>query len=271
MQTVRAGEFDVEYLAAGAGPAVILLHASASGVRQWRKLFEELQDSYFVLAVNLFGYGKTSPWPDDRVQTLADQAVLAGAAASIIKEPVTLVGHSLGGAVALETALALGDRLQGVIVFEPILFSLLKAHGPVDAFAEIQNMGTRFSEWGWEGDWDRAGEWFIDYWSGVGAWSAMSEERKAGLRTMLPNVLHEWDAMLSPARFLPEWGQITAPVHILRAADTRYPTHAIASLMTETHRHWHLHELAAGGHMAPLARPDLVNPAIEKLLEEVMK
>lgn len=266
MRTIRAGTFDVEYLDAGSGPAVILLHSSASGLRQWRRLVEELQGRFRLMAINLFGYGKTSPWPGSKTQTLADQAALVAAVASIVDAPVTLIGHSLGGAVALETALRLEDRLRAVIAFEPILFSLLNDHGPADAFAEIHNIATHFKAWGRAGEWDRAGEWFVDYWSGAGSWANMPDERKAGLRIMLPNVLHEWDAVISPSRGLRDWDRIAAPVHILRAADTRCPTMAIASLLTTTHRHWYLHNLDAGGHMAPLTRPDLVNPLFTGIL-----
>ena len=69
MPLIKSDTFDVEYVEAGTGPAVILLHSSASGLRQWRRLFEELKDSYRVIAVNLFGYGATSPWPAGKVQT----------------------------------------------------------------------------------------------------------------------------------------------------------------------------------------------------------
>lgn len=269
MRQIKAGGFEVEYLAAGAGPVVVLLHSSASGLRQWRRLVDELQGGYRLLAVNLFGYGGTSPWPADARQTLADQAGLVAAVVSQLDEPVILVGHSLGGAVALETALHLGARLRAVIAFEPILFSLLRTHGPADAFTEIHKLSTRYQALGTTGQWDLAGELFIDYWSGTGTWSAMPEERKAGLRMMLPNVLHEWDAVIAPSRPLPDWGNIPAPVHILRAADTRRPTHAVASLLVQTHRPWRLHELAEGGHMAPLSRPDLVNPLIANILTEV--
>jgi pimeloyl-ACP methyl ester carboxylesterase len=265
---VKAGAFDVEYLDTGTGPAVILLHSSASGLRQWKRLIDDLGGRYRILAVNLFGYGTTSAWPPADPQTLADQATLVAAVAARVDGPVTLVGHSLGGAVALETALALGNRLQRVIACEPILFSLLRTYGPADAFAEIQNVAMRFRALGAAGEWDQAGAWFVDYWSGEGAWAGMPDERKAGLRLMLPNVVHEWDAVMAPSHDLAGWGVIAAPVHILRAADTRQPTHAIASLLTQTHRAWRLHELDVGGHMAPLVRPDLVNPLIGGILAE---
>jgi pimeloyl-ACP methyl ester carboxylesterase len=265
---VKADAFDVEYLGTGTGPAVILLHSSASGLRQWKRLIDDLGGRYRILAVNLFGYGTTSPWPPADSQTLADQAALVAAVAARVDGPVTLVGHSLGGAVALETALTLGERLQRVIAYEPILFSLLRTYGPAEAFAEIQNIAMRYRALGTAGEWDEAGEWFVDYWSGEGAWASMPDERRAGLRVMLPNVVHEWDAVMAPSHDLAGWDAIAAPVHILRAADTRLPTHAIASLLTQTHRSWQLHELVEGGHMAPLARPDLVNPLIGRLLAE---
>ena len=54
----------VDYLEAGSsGPVVMLVHSSVSGARQWRRLMGDLKDQFRVRAVNLFGYGKTPPWP----------------------------------------------------------------------------------------------------------------------------------------------------------------------------------------------------------------
>ena len=66
MPVIKAGAFDLDYTDVGTGPAVVLVHCSASGHRQWRHLVDALQSRYRLIAVNLFGYGKTSPWPDDR-------------------------------------------------------------------------------------------------------------------------------------------------------------------------------------------------------------
>src|SRR5215470_13112105 len=101
MPVTRAGAFDLEYTDTGSGPAVVLVHSSASGYRQWRRLIEALP-GYRMIAVNLFGYGGTSAWPGARPLTAADQAELVMAAAALSPKPVVLVGHSLGGAVAFE-------------------------------------------------------------------------------------------------------------------------------------------------------------------------
>jgi pimeloyl-ACP methyl ester carboxylesterase len=268
---IKAGAYDLETMDVGAGPAVILIHSSASGLRQWRALTDNLKDRYRVIAVNLFGYGSTSPWPSARPLTLADQAELVAAADALVPEPVALVGHSLGGAVALEAAARLGDRVRVVIVFEPILFGHLQAHGPADAYDEIAKLARRFNELAQAGDWNAAGEWFIDYWARPGTWAAMPDERRQNTLAMLRPVVHEWAMATTGLRPLEGWRAITAPVHVIRAADSRAPTRAIVALLAQTFPGWHLHEVPSGGHMAPLARSDLVNPVIASALDGAMR
>jgi pimeloyl-ACP methyl ester carboxylesterase len=290
MTTTKAGPFDLDYWDVGSGPAVVLLHSSASGNRQWRKLADALKDRHRLIAVNLFGYGATSPWPGQRPVRLADHAELVSAAVSLAAEPVAIVGHSLGGAVALESAMRLGSRVRTVIAFEPILFHLLKMHGPAEAFAEIDATRGGHYQRAARGDWTGAGELFIDYWSGAGTWASLSDERRTGLLTTLPNVIDEWGSSFGaehgPAsclkmlpgiadewgklektgRSLADWGGIAAPVHLIRAADTVPPTRVITSLLAGAHPSWRLHEVPSGGHMAPVTRPDLVNPLIAQLV-----
>jgi pimeloyl-ACP methyl ester carboxylesterase len=269
IRLTKAGAFTVEYLDAGAGPAVVLLHSSASGYRQWHGLIEELRGRYRFLAVNLFGYGATSAWPGHRPLTLADQAALVVAVIAETDEPVVILGHSLGGAVALQTALVLPDRLQAVIVFEPILFDLLRTQQCAGSYAEIHDVSVRYGALARAGLWDEAGEAFVDYWSGAGAWAAMSADRKAGLRAMLPNVLHEWDAVITEGSAPQDWRAVTVPVSLLHAADTRRPPRDIATILAEMNPHWTLHELAEGGHTAPLVRPDIANPLMANILADV--
>jgi pimeloyl-ACP methyl ester carboxylesterase len=153
MPVIKAGVFDLDYADTGSGPAVVLVHSSASGHRQWQRLVETLQSRYRVIAVNLFGYGKTNPWPGTRPLIAADQAELVAAAAKLVGEPVALIGHSLGGAVALEAAVKLSDRVRVLIAFEPILFGHLKVYGPASAYDEIAGVARRYNELARIGDW----------------------------------------------------------------------------------------------------------------------
>jgi hypothetical protein len=101
--------FKVDYLEAGSpGPVVMLVHSSVSGARQWRRLMDDLKDKFRVRAVNLFGYGKTPPWPAEATQTLSDQARLVEAALPPDAGEIYLVGHSFGGSVGHEGGGAVG-------------------------------------------------------------------------------------------------------------------------------------------------------------------
>jgi pimeloyl-ACP methyl ester carboxylesterase len=267
MPVIKAGAFDLDYADTGSGPAVVVVHSSASGHRQWRRLVEALQSRYRLIAVNLFGYGKTSSWPGARPLSAADQAELVAAAAALAPGPVALIGHSLGGAVALEAAAKLSGRVRVLVAFEPILFGHLKVHGPASAYDEIAGVASRYNALAQTGDWNAVGEWFVDYWTAPGAWAAMPDERKQNMFAMLPAVVHEWDMATTGARPLEGWSAITAPVHLIHAADTRAPTRAVVKLLAKAYPNWHVHEVPSGGHMAPIARPDLVNPVIATALD----
>jgi pimeloyl-ACP methyl ester carboxylesterase len=267
MPVTRVGSFSVDHIDAGSGPAVVLLHSSAGGNRQWRQLIEGLQARCRVLAVNLFGYGETSRWPGTRPLTAADQAELVAGVVASVPGPVALVGHSMGAVVAFEAAGRLSKRVSALIAFEPIFFADLKAHGPAEAFEEINGVAMQFNRLAAREDWDAVGNLFIDYWAAPGAWQAMPDKSKQYTRAMLPPVLHEWEMVMSGVRPLEDWKTIAAPVHLIHARDTRAPTRAISNLLGKTYPHWRLHEVPSGGHMAPLARPDLVNPLIETVID----
>ena len=104
MPMIKAGPFDVDYTEAGSGPTALLLHSSAAGNRQWRKLMEERAGRNRLVAMNLFGYGKTSSWPGERPMTLNDPANLVVALAHFLPERFTPVGHSLGAATVFGVA-----------------------------------------------------------------------------------------------------------------------------------------------------------------------
>jgi hypothetical protein len=48
---------------------------------------------------------------------------------------------------------------------------------------------------------------------------------------------------------------------------TTLPIRETVELLRGAHPHWTFREIAGGGHMAPLTRPDLVNPIIAEFLD----
>jgi pimeloyl-ACP methyl ester carboxylesterase len=117
MPMLSTDDWNIDYVEVGTGSPVVLIHSSVSGNQQWRSLGEALKDRHRVLAVNLFGYGDTTPWPENAVQTLADHTDLVLALCSNSRGPVFIVGHSFGGSVALKAVLRLGHKVAGLVLF----------------------------------------------------------------------------------------------------------------------------------------------------------
>ena len=85
-------------------PPVVLLHGSAFSGAQWRALADRLSDRYRILAPDLCGYGTSGGWAGRGAFHLAHEAQAVLADLGGLEEPVHLVGHSYGGAVALHLA-----------------------------------------------------------------------------------------------------------------------------------------------------------------------
>lgn len=267
MPVLTHRDLRIEYTDDGAGPPVVLIHSSVSANRQWRALIETLKPSYRVLAINLFGYGETTPWAPPAVQTLTDHAELVRAICGPLDRPVHLVGHSFGGSVALRTAQLMGAEVGELILLEPNPFYLLKEHGRIAAYDEARALRNDVKTQGATGDWTAVAERFSDYWVGEGAWAAMPEKRRATFIASIPPNFFEWDALDEEHTTIEGWSTLPAHVHVLCARDTKRSVREIYELFRERCPAWQFADIPEGGHMAPLSRPELVNPMIKDILD----
>jgi pimeloyl-ACP methyl ester carboxylesterase len=258
----------VDYMEAGAGPVVVLIHASTSGARQWRLLITGLEDRYHLIAVNMMGYGRTPAWAGPRPQTLNDHVRAIMPALPGGDQKIHLVGHSLGGAVAMMLAKQLGDRVEKLILLEPNPFYLLRDHGRDAAYAEIKAVSDDVRHKGDAGRWDEAAENFGDYWSRPGYWASLHDNLRASFIENLRNNYFEWEAVLDSDITLDDWRDaLPEQTLVVSARDTTRPILEIVELMREACPAWDYVELPEGGHMAPMSHPQLVNPIIANYLD----
>ncbi|WP_414942525.1 alpha/beta fold hydrolase [Amycolatopsis sp. cmx-11-51] len=104
------------YLAAGTGPVVLLLPGQGSVSEEWYDVIQGLAGHYRVIAVDFPGYGYTEPIADASVAALA--AFVWRFARVIGLQRLVLVGHSLGGAVAVHAALDQPSRVSALVLVD---------------------------------------------------------------------------------------------------------------------------------------------------------
>lgn len=106
---------DLHYVDAGEGAPVVFVHGLLGSHRDWADLLDTLSAHHRVLAPDLFGHGASAKPMGDyslgaHAATLRDLLDHLGIGA------VTLVGHSLGGGIALQFAYLFPDRVQRLVL-----------------------------------------------------------------------------------------------------------------------------------------------------------
>lgn len=265
---MRDGEApETDFIEAGTGPTVILLHSSVAGARQWAGLMSALAHKLHFIAINLFGYGATKPWTGRKLQTLEDQARLLAPFVPNDGSKFSIVGHSFGGSVAMKAAAMFKDQIDRLVLIEPNPFYLLQQHGRDEAFQDALALRDTIKQSGADNTWPHAAEVFSNYWTGDGSWNAMPEKRRAKFIAALEPNFHEWDGVMNEKTPLSVWqADLPEDTTVVSAQDTVRTITEIVSLMKEHIPHWRFATIEHGGHMAAMTQPDLINPLIEDAL-----
>ncbi|MEZ4287035.1 MAG: alpha/beta hydrolase [Polyangiales bacterium] len=91
------------YIKAGRGPELLMIHGIGDSADTWSEVVEELAKDHTVIAPDLLGHGASDkPRADYAVAAYAN--AMRDLLAVLDIERVTLVGHSLGGGIALQMA-----------------------------------------------------------------------------------------------------------------------------------------------------------------------
>ncbi|HEY4690628.1 MAG TPA: alpha/beta hydrolase [Anaerolineae bacterium] len=120
MPQVSIDGLRLHYQTVGQGPAVLLIHGWASSWRMWARSMSRLaRVGYQAWAIDLIGFGESDK-PANGWYTLERFTATVGAFCDqmSIARPV-LVGHSLGGTIAL--SLALTRQVRSLIVACPVV------------------------------------------------------------------------------------------------------------------------------------------------------
>lgn len=187
----------MRYEKTGNGPPLVLMHTIRTQLEYLRSLAALLSKAYTVYAIDLPGHGHS---PIDPKGTF-DEPYFRSAVVSFIEKldlsGVTLVGESIGGALALTVAAAIPQRVKQIYAINPYDYE------------------TRY------GDGIRRGNWFANFIIGslqvpiLGAFNA-SMENKMVLRKIMSGGYH--DPRKLPPDLLDEFDRVARRPGYKRAA-----------------------------------------------------
>ena len=105
----------VVYRVAGSGPPLVLIHGMLNSSSHWRAVATSLAEDYTVVAPDLIGHGDSAA-PRGDYSLGAHAASIRDLLAAIGIDRASVVGHSLGGGVAMQFFYQFPQRVQRLVL-----------------------------------------------------------------------------------------------------------------------------------------------------------
>src|SRR5689334_3734089 len=102
---------EVIYRTAGSGPPVVIVHGMVNSSKHWREVALKLAENHTVIVPDLIGHGDSAT-PRGDYSIGAHAAVIRDLLSAIGVERATMVGHSLGGGIAMQYFWQFPERVE---------------------------------------------------------------------------------------------------------------------------------------------------------------
>jgi pimeloyl-ACP methyl ester carboxylesterase len=164
----------------GRGPTIVLVHGLGSDYDDWLPVARDLARDHRVVFVELPGHGlapMTTPFALEQATLALDRAL-----GEQTREPVVLVGHSVGGLVAAAEAIHSPERVRGLVLVETAL-------APQVSRAEADTLLAQFDR-----DWEHTlhsvySSFGRDSLQGERLWARATLVERANMRAWIPIAL----------------------------------------------------------------------------------
>ena len=166
---------ELSYVDSGSGPAVLFIHGILGSQRQWWHLVDDMDNDHRVLLPDLFGHGDSAkPMGDYSLSSHA--ATMRDLLDHLGVERVTLVGHSLGGGIAMQFFYLFPERVERLVLVSsgglgrevslllrsatlPGAAQVLSVAASASVLSRIEALGRGASKVGWKPGSDISAIW----------------------------------------------------------------------------------------------------------------
>lgn len=242
----------------GAGTPVVLLHGGTANTHWWDHVAPRLAETGEIVALDLSGHGDSEWRPEYSARGWA--AEVEAVVASLQRGPQApiVVGHSMGGVVAIELAQRCGERLDSVVVVDSFLAGTTGSPPPSLHVPTLRSGATR--------------EEMVDRFRLVPDAPALSFTRRHVAEHAVRCLEGRWHWKFDP-RILTTWllddlrpAQVGCPVRVVRGERGDMPRESLDRLVELVGPVDRVVTVEAAGHHLMLDRP---LELVEALLSEI--
>lgn len=256
----------VDYLAFGdpeAEETVVLLHASATGAMTLSGLATYLAPDRRVLIPNLDGYGETKLDCAKCPATFRHVQTVERFLTSLNVQQFHLIGHSMGGLIALRIARRARFQINSLTLIEPMAFGTLDPQQDKAAIEFDQKMIQDLLQAVETGTLETGLSIFIERVSQQ-KWEDLSDRAQVELLALIPQISEEAPLVSCDDLTVQDFRSIDLPVFLIGTENGPPPAAPIIERIAPafpTARH---ETLPGVGHMAPISDPALVGRSIDE-------
>lgn len=246
MPKIKVKESDVYYAQAGQGQlAVLFSHGAGADHTLWGEQLQILQKEFTVAAIDLNGHGQS---PRRAGEGLFSYAQDARAVIAALGLPTVLIGHSMGGALALTVALDPPENLVGLVLVGT--GAKLRVHPQILALCQS--------------DFERALELVVTWAFASSALSELRERSRAQMRRNGPETLLRDFASCDSFDLLNRLCEIKLPTLVVCGAQDSLTPVKYSEYLQKSIAGAQLRLIEHAGHMVMLEQPEAFNQAIEE-------
>ena len=243
----------------GDGPPILILHGLAGQSSEWAGTARRLVPRFHVRGLDARGHGRSEPWPND-VSRAAHVADVEFVIDVLIRQPVVLIGQSLGGLTALQVAAGRPDLVRSLVVVEADPDAISKS-AIAEVMASLRAWPVPFTTR------DQAVRFF-------GGPSVAAEAWTSGLRKGEDGYWPSFDVevmertLREAARhvYWEEWDSIGCPILVAVGEEGIVPK-GCGEAMIGRNPHARLVEIAGAKHDLHLDQPDKWDRALQQFLD----
>ncbi len=266
MPTKQVDGVTVNYHDVGSGEPIVLIHCSSSSHRQWRGLWELLQDTHRVIAIDMLDWGDTDAWSNPEGSLFADEVGLIHAITSEFDAPLNIVGHSYGGAIAYYLAMTAPQKIKSLTLIEPMLGWILDSANDKKFYDEIRGVAETFWQKFEVSKAEEGINFYFDYWNGEGAWESLDEGLAKYVFAGAEKNYHEFKAIFNGGTDLPGPETFLSPTLLMGGEQSNKPTLRILEILETKFPDARKSLVPGAGHMSPITHSDQVNAIIEEFI-----